>query len=56
MRVWVYRPDYKIKELDYTLLYYKGITADQYIKNSNNNKPKIKRNPKIKSHSVEVPN
>lgn len=59
MKVWIYRPDKKQISLDYTLLYYKGKTYQQYEAEKVNPKPinqnPIKLNPKIKPHFIEVP-
>lgn len=55
MRVWVYRPDKAYPDLDLSLLYYKGLTADK-VKESEP-KPMIIQPPiKCPSHYLEVPN
>lgn len=59
MRVWIYRPDKKQIDLDYTLLYYKGKTYQQYEEEKQTIKQvqlQPKSNPRIKSHFIEVPN
>lgn len=54
MKIWVYRPDKKEKDLDYTLLYYKGKTAYQY-EQEKHNPIKTQVVQPIKSTLLEVP-
>ena len=54
MRVWIYRPDKKPLELDKDLLYYKGITANEYEKTKKEDKS-TKPTKFTKPHFVEVP-
>lgn len=55
MKIWVYRPDKKKLDLDKSLLYYKGMTADK--QEQDNTKICLSKSKKKipKSHYVEVP-
>ena len=56
MKVWIYRPDKKNQQIDLSLLYFKGKTADKEVQY----KQKIcvskqTKNIVPKSHYLEVP-
>lgn len=59
MRIWVYRPDKKNQQLDLSLLYFKGKTADKEDKEVPHKQKihvyKQTKNTVPKSHYVEVP-
>lgn len=54
MKIWIYRPDYRVKNINYNLLYYREKTYPEYLKEKETKQIKIVKT-KIKPHFVEVP-
>lgn len=54
MKIWVYRPDKKVPEIDNTLLYYKGRTYTELQESKQEVQQTFPR--KYPPHYIEVPN
>lgn len=55
MKIWIYRPDRKMPDLDKSLLYYKDKTADKQERDTQKTCLSKYNKKKPKSHYVEVP-